>query len=389
MKININKNFEKLNQNYLFHEIALKVNEFMVQNPSKKLISLGIGDVTLPLAPCVSNALSLASQDMANQESFCGYSDFQGIFSLRTNIKKRYDRMGACVELDDIFVNDGAKSDLANLCDIFGKNEVVIFDPVYPVYFDANTIAGQKIRLVPTDEKEGFLPSPSQLKTKPYVIYLCSPNNPTGAVFNREQLKKWVDFARESGSALIFDAAYESYISNDELPHSIFEIEGAREVAIEVCSLSKMAGFTGVRCGWTVIARENPLYPLWKRRQSTKFNGASVISQKGAIAALSIEGEKECKKQISYYMNNAEGLAKTLKSKYIFFTGGSHSPYLWVKCPQNKSSWEFFDLLLKETGIICTPGSGFGESGEGFVRFSAFASHENMQKAIERLDRFL
>ena len=389
MKININKNFEKLSQNYLFSEIALRVNEFMAQNPNKELISLGIGDVKLPLCPCVCTALSSAATEMGKIESFCGYSDAQGIPALRQAIKKRYERMGARVEFEDIFVNDGAKSDLANLCDLFGKGEVVIPDPVYPVYYDANVIAGQKIRLLSTNEKDGFLPSPDALKNKPYIIYLCSPNNPTGAVFDRSQLKKWVDFAHESGSVIIFDAAYESYISDAELPHSIFEIQGAKEVAIEVCSLSKMAGFTGVRCGWTVVCSENPLHALWKRRQSTKFNGASVISQRGAVAALLPEGEKECKEQISYYMRNAEALGKMLKSKYIFFTGGNHSPYLWVKCPENLDSWSFFDHLLRNAGVISTPGAGFGEVGKDYIRLSAFASHESTKEAIERLNKIL
>ena len=389
MRININKNFEKLNQNYLFSEIALRVNEFMTQNPEKKLISLGIGDVTLPLAPSIASALTLASQKMGTDEGFIGYSDTQGLPALRTAIKKRYERMGTSIDFNDIFVNDGAKSDLANLTDLFAKNEVVIPDPVYPVYYDANVILGQKIRLLPTNERDEFLPSPEKLKNKPYVIYLCSPNNPTGAVFTREQLKRWVDFAIESGSVIIFDSAYESYVSDSEFPRSIFEIKGAKEVAIEVCSLSKTAGFTGVRCGWTVISRENELHPLWKRRQATKFNGASVISQYGALAALSNEGERECKEQISYYMSNAEGLARLLKSKYIYFSGGAHAPYLWVKCPEGVDSWAFFDILLKDAGIICTPGAGFGESGKNFVRLSAFASQENTKEAIERLNKIL
>ena len=386
MKILLNENFKKLKTSYLFSEIAQRVEIFKAKNTSKTVISLGIGDVSLPLSPTVAQEMARASAALSTCEGFVGYGDTLGMPSLRKAISDRYKAREINVEVDEIFISDGAKSDLGNLCDVLGNNEVIICDPVYPVYLDSNIMSGRKIRFLSANKENGFLPSPEGLENKPFVIYLCSPNNPTGAVFSREQLTKWVDFALSSGSLIIFDAAYEAYITDKTLPHSIFEIEGAKECAIEVCSFSKMAGFTGIRCGWTVISRDSELFYLWKRRQNTKFNGASYVSQVGALAALSIEGEKENAQNILYYMKNAEKLSSFLLKKKIFFVGGKNAPYLWFKTPETVSSWQFFDYLLNETGVVGTPGVGFGSCGENFFRFSAFASSENIDIAIDRLD---
>ena len=389
MKILLNENFNKLEQNYLFSEIARKVEIFKENNPSTKVISLGIGDVTLPIASSVANEMSRAALSLATHKGFIGYGDTQGTKELRSAISMRYATRKIDIVADEIFINDGAKSDLGNLCDIIGNNEVLICDPVYPVYLDSNVISGRKIRFLSANEENSFIPSPKNLENKPFVIYLCSPNNPTGATFTKEKLKEWVDFALWSGSLIIFDAAYESYIMDLSLPHSIFEIEGAKNCAIEVCSFSKFAGFTGIRCGWTAIPRNLPLHNLWKRRQNTKFNGASYISQRGALAALSEQGEKENAQNIEYYMKNAQKIASFLKEKQIFFVGGENAPYLWFKIPTNNSSWEFFDHLLNEAGVVGTPGVGFGTSGEGVFRFSSFALSEDINEALERLNEIV
>ena len=389
MKINLNRNFQNLEKSYLFAEIAHKIEEFSQKNPEKQIISLGIGDVTLPLSPFVSKKMSQAAKNLSSINGFVGYGDTLGLPSLRQAISNRYKSRQIDIENDEIFVSDGAKSDLGNLCDVLGDNEIVICDPVYPVYFDSNVISGRKIRIVSANKENNFLPSPKNLPNKPFVVYLCSPNNPTGAVFSQEQLGEWVDFAIKSGSLIIFDAAYEAYIQNKFLPHSIFEIENAKKCAIEVCSFSKSAGFTGVRCGWSVIPRNLELNALWKRRQNTKFNGASYISQIGALAALSPHGENENAKNIQYYMENAQKIASFLKEKQIFFVGGENAPYLWLEIPKKKTSWEFFDYLLLNTGVVGTPGVGFGKNGEGFFRLSAFASRENVNEALYRLGKIL
>ena len=386
MKILLNENFNKLEQNYLFSEIAHRVESFKSKKPHKKVISLGIGDVTLPLSPFVASKMSEASLHLSSKEGFVGYGDTLGIPPLRQTISQRYKGRGITLDWDEIFISDGAKSDLGNIQDVLGDNEVVICDPVYPVYLDSSIIAGRKIRLLNANEDNSFLPSPDTLENKPFLIYLCSPNNPTGAVFSKNQLQKWVDFAQSSGSLIIFDAAYEEYISTPELPHSIFEIDGAKNCAIEICSFSKFAGFTGLRCGWSAIPRNLPIHTLWKRRQNTKFNGASYIAQMGALASLSPQGTKENRQNIEYYMKNAHKIASFLKTKQISFVGGENAPYLWFKIPNKISSWNFFDHLLENYGIIGTPGVGFGQNGEGFFRFSSFASTEDINEALDRLN---
>lgn len=389
MNILLNENFDKLESNYLFTEIARKVDAFRARNPSRRVISLGIGDVSLPISPFVANEMSQASLELASKDGFMGYGDTFGLKSLRMEISNRYKSRKIDILWDEVFINDGAKSDLGNIFDIFGNNEIVICDPVYPVYLDSSIISGHKITFVNATEDDGFLSSPEGLPNRPFVIFLCSPNNPTGVVFSREMLQKWVFFALSSGSLIIFDAAYEGFIKDAFLPKSIFEIDGAKECAIEICSFSKSAGFTGIRCGWTVIPSSSPLHTLWKRRQSTKFNGASYISQRGALASLSPKGFEESMKNIEQYMNNAKKIALFLKNKNIFFVGGTNAPYLWFKIPSLTSSWEFFDILLSETGVIGTPGVGFGKQGEGFFRFSSFAKSEDVDEALERLDKFL
>ncbi len=389
LKISLNENFKRLSANYLFSEIAARVGEYKAQNPEKKIISLGIGDVTRPLATCVSKEMARAATEMGGGEGFVGYGDTLGMQKLRSAISKRYARYGVELDVDEIFINDGAKSDLGNILDTLGDNEVLICDPIYPVYLDSSIISGKRVRLLSTNEKNGFVPSPRGLPPKPFVIYLCSPNNPTGAVFSYKQLREWVDFALESGSLIIFDAAYESYIHDIALPHSIFEIAGAKKCAVEVCSFSKMAGFTGVRCGWCAMSRTLPLHPLWERRQSTKFNGASYISQRGALAALSPRGVSENQKNIDYYMKNAHLLADFFKKKGVFFAGGENAPYIWAKQPEGMDAWEFFNYVLKHAQVVITPGVGFGSAGEGYFRLSSFANRDDALTAIKRLSRVL
>ena len=389
MKIEINENFYKLSENYLFSEVALRVEKKRGEQGKKKIISLGIGDLTRPLAPCVAREISRAAIGLGTKEGFFGYGNTRGVPELRKAIVEYYKRRNVLLADDEIFISDGAKSDLANLPDLFGDVEVLICDPVYPVYLDSSILSGKRVHLIGASRENNFLPSPSGLEKKPFLIYLCSPNNPTGAVFSQAQLKEWVDFALESGSLIIFDAAYEAYVSDKALPRSVFEIEGARECAIEVCSFSKMAGFTGVRCGWTVIPSTSPFNKLWARRQGTKFNGASFISQAGGVAALSPEGLQESAQNVAYYMENARILADFLKKNGIFFCGGVHAPYLWLECPYKMDSWTFFDYLLDSAQVVGTPGVGFGRQGEGYFRLSSFAERENVLEAIARLDEIL
>ena len=389
MNIELNKNFEKLSENYLFSEIALRVERKRREKNERKIISLGIGDVTCPLAPSVAEKMSRISRSMGTKNGFCGYGDTKGTVALRRAIVEYYSQRGIELYENEIFVSDGAKSDLANLLDLFGEVEIAICDPVYPVYLDSATLSNKRVRLLNASRENDFLPNPNDLPTSPLVIYLCSPNNPTGAVFSKKNLKKWVDFALESGSLIVFDAAYESYISDENLPHSIFEIDGARECAIEVCSFSKMAGFTGVRCGWTTVPSDTALNKMWARRQATKFNGASYISQMGALAALSPDGLRENKKNIAYYMENAKILADFLTKKGIYFCGGKHAPYIWLECPNKMDSWTFFDYLLEHAQIVGTPGIGFGKQGEYHFRLSSFAPKSDILEAIERLNKVL
>lgn len=395
MNIKVNKNFENIKETYLFSEIASRVRKYQEENPDKKVIRMGIGDVTLPLSKVVVDAMKKAADEMGVKETFRGYPPEYGYDFLKEAIANYYKEMGKEIPASSVYVSDGAKSDLGNIVDIMGDNEIIIPDPVYPVYVDSNLMSGHNISLIEGNLENGFLPGPDQIDhaVNGAVIYLCSPNNPTGAVYSYEGLKAWVDFALKTGSLIIYDSAYEAFVVED-VPHTIFEIEGASECAIEICSFSKFAGFTGVRCGWTVIPEELEsdgvkISKLWSRRQATKFNGVSYPVQRAAESALSPEGKAECLKNINYYKNNASMLAVLLKSKEIEFTGGVNSPYIWLKCPKGMSSWEFFDFLLNEAQIVGTPGEGFGKSGEGFFRLTAFGTYEATKEACERLDKLL
>ncbi len=390
----INKNYKNLEASYLFSTIAKKVKEFVEKNPDKKVIRLGIGDVTRPLCKSVVEAMKNAVSEMGTFEGFHGYGPEQGYDFLKKEIQNYYKEKNVNLEIDEIFISDGAKSDLGNILDIFSKeNTVLVPDPVYPVYVDTNIMQGRKIIFAQANQENNFLPLPDE-NLKADIIYICSPNNPTGAVYNKEQLKKWVDWANKNKAIILFDAAYECFISDDNLPRSIFEIEGAKTCAIEFCSLSKTAGFTGTRCGYTVVPFElkfddMSLNKMWLRRQTTKFNGVPYIVQKGAQAVFSEQGQKEIKENIDYYKKNAKIIADTLSKHNIWFTGGIHSPYIWLKCPNNMTSWEFFDFLLEKAQIVGTPGAGFGKNGEGFFRLTSFGTNELTKEAMERLDKIL
>ena len=395
MNINANSNFANIKETYLFSEIGARVRKYQEANPSASVIRLGIGDVTLPLNKVVVDAMTEAVAEMGVKETFRGYPPEYGYDFLRQAISDYYTRNGSSVPASDIFVSDGAKSDCGNFPDILGSNEILIPDPVYPVYLDSNTMNGNHINLVTGSADNGFTPSPSDITTgdKPYVIYICSPNNPTGAVYTRDGLKAWVDYALKTGSLIIFDAAYEAFITED-IPHSIFEIEGADQCAVEICSFSKFAGFTGTRCGWTVVpsgldAGGVKLQKLWARRQATKFNGVNYPVQRGAQAALSVKGIEACMEAIDYYRNNAKMIADLMSKKGIWYTGGTNSPYIWLKCPNGMGGWEFFDMLLNKAQVVGTPGEGFGEAGAGFFRLTSFGSAEATAEAVARLDKLL
>ena len=383
----INENYLNLEESYLFSTVAKKVNEFIQNNPDKKVIRLGIGDVTLPLCKVVIEAMHKAVDEMAKKETFRGYGPEQGYDFLREKVQGYYKKRNVELELDEIFISDGAKSDLGNILDIFSKDNVILVpDPVYPVYVDTNIMAGRKVIFANTNEKNGFLPLPDN-NQKADIIYICSPNNPTGAVYNREQLKKWVDYAIKNNAIILFDAAYECFISDESLPRSIFEIEGAKNCAIEFCSLSKTAGFTGTRCGYTIVPKLlGKLNKFWLRRQTTKFNGVPYIIQRGAEAVFTEKGLDEIKENINYYKENAKIISETLDRCNIWHVGGKHSPYIWLKCPNNMKSWEFFDLLLEKIQVVGTPGSGFGKNGEGFFRLTSFGSKENTIEAMKRFE---
>ena len=383
--MNLNKNYENLEQSYLFSTIAKKVNEYTKNNPDKKVIRLGIGDVTKPLCKAVTDAMHKAVDEMGIQETFRGYGPEQGYDFLRTAIQGYYSKLNVNLDLEEIFISDGAKSDLGNILDLFDKdNTVLVPDPVYPVYVDTNIMSGRKVIFANANKENSFLPMPNSEKVD--IIYICSPNNPTGAVYNREQLKSWVDYAINNNAVILFDAAYESFISDTELPRSIFEIEGAKSCAIEFCSLSKTAGFTGTRCGYTIVPNNlGKLNKMWLRRQTTKFNGVPYIIQRGAEAVFTEAGMKEISENLNYYKENAKIISETMNECDIWFVGGKHSPYIWLKCPNNMSSWEFFDYLLEKAQIVGTPGAGFGKNGEGFFRLTSFGSREN---TIEAMNRF-
>lgn len=384
----LNRNYENLEQSYLFSTIAKKVNEYSANNPDKKIIRLGIGDVTRPLCKAVVNAMHKAVDEMGVQETFRGYGPEQGYDFLRVAIKDYYKKQNVDLDLCEIFISDGAKSDLGNILDLFDKeNTVLVPDPVYPVYVDTNIMNGRKVIFANANQENDFLPMPDK-NIKADIIYLCSPNNPTGAVYNKAQLKEWVDYAKSNNAVILFDSAYESFISDTELPRSIFEIDGAKDCAIEFCSLSKTAGFTGTRCGYTVVPEAlGKLNKMWLRRQTTKFNGVPYIIQRGAEAVFTKEGMKEIAENLTYYKENAKRISDTMNECNIWYVGGKHSPYIWLKCPNNMSSWEFFDYLLEKAQIVGTPGAGFGKNGEGYFRLTSFGSKENTIEAMERFKK--
>ena len=389
MKLNLN--YDKLEQSYLFSTIAKKVNEYTKNNPEKKIIRLGIGDVTLPLCKAVTEALHSAVNEMGEASTFKGYGPEQGYDFLREAVKEYYSARKVDLDLDEIFISDGAKSDLGNILDLFSAdNKVLVPDPVYPVYVDTNIIAGREVVFANANSENCFLPMPEDIEGNevPDIIYICSPNNPTGAVYDKKQLKTWVDYAINNHSLILFDSAYEAFISDNELPRSIYEIEGAKGCAIEFCSLSKTAGFTGTRCGYTIVPKAlGELNRMWVRRQTTKFNGVPYIVQKGAQAVFTTEGQKQVKENIDYYKENAIIISETLKRCGIWHVGGKHSPYIWLKCPNGMKSWEFFDYLLNNAQIVGTPGAGFGKNGECYFRLTSFGSKENTQEAMTRFEK--
>lgn len=386
----INANYFNLEQSYLFTNINRKVAAYQAKRPDRKIIRLGIGDVTRPLCPAVIEAMHAAVSEMGEAATFRGYGPEQGYDFLRNAVQEYYAGRGTQVSASEIFISDGAKSDLGNILDLFSTdNTVLVPDPVYPVYVDTNIMAGRKILYMNANAENGFLPLPDP-SVKADIIYLCSPNNPTGAVYNREQLKAWVDYALDCGAVLLFDAAYECFIHDPALPRSIYEIEGAKRCAIEFCSFSKTAGFTGTRCGYTVVPEElcfdgASLNKFWLRRQTTKFNGVPYIVQRGAAAVFTPEGQKQIHANIEYYMENARVIASAMEKLGIWFTGGKNSPYIWLQCPGGRSSWEYFDYLLEEKNLVGTPGAGFGKNGEGFFRLTAFGSQEATKEAVRRL----
>jgi LL-diaminopimelate aminotransferase len=389
--VKLNSNYLNLKETYLFAEIGKRVAAYKEANPDKRIIKMGIGDVTRPLPKTIVEAMKKACDEMASAETFKGYGPYEGYDFLREKISAYYKKnTGVDIDISEIFVSEGAKSDVANITDIFDKdNTVLIPDPVYPVYLDTNIMDGRKVVYMPGNEENGFLPMPSK-EYDGQIIYLCSPNNPTGAVYTREQLKVWVDYANENNAVILFDAAYESFVSGSQLPRSIYEVEGARLCAIEFCSFSKLAGFTGTRCSYTIVPKEiirdgRSLRDTWMRRQSTKYNGVSYIIQKGAESVFSEEGMKEIRGNISFYKENAAILAQGLDEVGIKYFGGEHSPYIWLKCPDNMGSWELFDYLLNNIGVVGTPGEGFGSRGEGYFRLTSFGNREDTLEATRLL----
>ena len=393
----INENFLNLKDSYLFATVGRKTAEYKKNHPDKDVIRLSIGDVTLPLAPVVIEAMHKAVEDMSRKETFKGYGPDQycyGYECLIDSIRGSYARKGVTLRPEEIFISDGAKSDCGNILDIFSVDNVVLVpDPVYPVYVDTNVMAGRKIVYADANEANGFLPMPD-MSVDADIIYICSPNNPTGAAYSKEQLRAWVDYALKKDAVILYDAAYEFFVTDGNLARSIYQVEGAEKCAIELCSYSKTAGFTGVRCGYTIVPTELvrggvSLNKLWARRQSTKFNGVSYITQMGAAAVFSEEGEKQCRENLAYYQKNAKTIADCLDGLGIWYTGGKNSPYIWLKCPDGMDSWAFFDKLLEEANVVGTPGSGFGRNGEGYFRLTAFGSAEATEEACRRIREVL
>lgn len=390
----INQHYRQLKDSYLFSDIARRVAAFSQAHPEKEIIRMGIGDVTLPLMPSVISSLHSAVEEMADASTFRGYGPEQGYGFLRDAIRAYYVRFGVQLDPDEIFVSDGAKSDLGNITDLFSAdNTVLIPDPVYPVYVDTNLMNGRKILYMNANAENGFLPMPDP-EIRADLIYLCSPNNPTGAVYTREQLAAWIDYALAQDAVLLFDAAYEAFIGDSSLPHSIFELPDAKRCAIEFCSLSKTAGFTGTRCGYTIIPKTLKIEGMspnrmWNRRQATKFNGVPYIIQRGAEAAFSEEGIRQSQEMIAYYKKNTAVMAETLERCGVHFFGGVHSPYLWMECPDGMDSWTFFDYLLENAAIVGTPGAGFGINGEGYFRLTGFGSQPKTMEAMQRISSLL
>lgn len=390
----VNENYCNLKDSYLFADIAHRVADFSVAHPEVKVIRMGIGDVTLPLAPCVVDAMAKAVQEMGKKETFRGYGPEQGYDFLREAIAKYYESFAVKLAMDEIFISDGAKSDCGNITDIFNDSNVILIpDPVYPVYLDTNLMRGRKIIYMNGTPENEFLPMPDD-SIKADIIYLCSPNNPTGAVYTKEQLAVWVDYALKHDAIILYDAAYESFVVDAKIPRSIFAIPGAKKCAIELCSLSKTAGFTGTRCGYTVVpkelvrktkdGKELSLNKMWLRRQTTKFNGVPYIVQRGAEKVFSPEGIAQCRANLAYYQENAKIIMKALDTCGVKYFGGIHSPYIWLECPRQMNSWDFFDYLLNHVGVVGTPGAGFGKMGEKYFRLTAFSSRENTQEAMDR-----
>mgnify|MGYP000792950318 FL=1 len=406
-----NENYLKLPGSYLFSTIAKKVQAFQAANPDKEIIRLGIGDVTLPLAPVVIDTLHGAVDEMSKAETFHGYAPDLGYDFLRNAIVKYdYEKRGVKIEPDEVFVSDGAKCDCGNIVDLFDvDNKVAITDPVYPVYLDTNIMSGRTgkyneetgkyegIIYIPCTAENNF--TPELPKEVPDMIYLCFPNNPTGTVISKEELAKWVKYAKENNSIILYDAAYEAFITEEGIPHTIYEIDGAKEVAIEFKSFSKTAGFTGIRCAYTIVPKELKvkasngeevsLNKMWNRRQCTKFNGVSYVTQRGAEAIYSEEGQKEIRENIKYYLENAKIIREGLDEVGIEYYGGINSPYIWLKVPNNMKSWDFFDLLLEKANVVGTPGVGFGPSGEGYFRLTAFGERKNTEEAMKRIKETL
>jgi LL-diaminopimelate aminotransferase len=391
----INENFLRLGKNYLFAEIDKRVTEFKAANPQRSIVKLGIGDVTLPIAPACVEAMKKAADEMGRAETFRGYAPYEGYAFLREAIAKSdFASRGIDIGADEIYVSDGAKSDTGNIVDIFSSSNVVaITDPVYPVYMDSNVISGREVKVIPCLKQNGFAPEIPDFHAD--IIYLCSPNNPTGAALDRDKLAAWVEYARRNDAVIMFDAAYERFITSAGVPHSIFEIDGAKECAIEFRSFSKTAGFTGVRCGYTIIPKELtaktgsgekvPLGKLWIRRQGTKYNGTAYIIQRGAEAVFTPEGTKQVTENIAYYLGNAGIIREGLTKAGFACTGGVDSPYIWLECPKGMGSWQLFDELLNKAGVVGTPGAGFGKCGEGYFRLTAFGSRENTEEAVRRI----
>ncbi|MBQ9544511.1 MAG: LL-diaminopimelate aminotransferase [Clostridia bacterium] len=385
-----NAHYAELKDSYLFFNIAQKIKAYLSSHPGERVLRLGIGDVSLPLCKEVIKALHEAVDDQASKETFHGYMPECGAPFLRETIAAHYLKRGVKLSSDEVFVSSGASDELGDILDLFDRsNQALIIEPAYPAYVDASVIAGRKIVHLPSGEENGFLPGPDE-KYEADLIYICSPNNPTGAVFDRERLQAWVDHANKTGAVILFDAAYEAFIEDSSIPHSIFELEGARTCAIEICSLSKTAGFTGTRLGYTVIPKDlvrggMSLNGMWVRNRTTKTNGVSYIIQKGGAAVFTDEGQRQIKENIAFYKNNARVIMRALDEIGVKYFGGRNAPYIWLKCPGETDSWKFFDRLLNEIRVVGTPGAGFGKCGEGWFRLSSFGSPEDTSLAAERI----